>query len=145
MTPAVPRTPPRNIQVYNPSPNSLNVRWEPASGQVQQYRVAYTSLTGSRQTESVSNSLQAVKTQTVISGRICLKGRKRWFPLRSWRGTTATHVKTHNNTLWHVILLLNSYTFLLKLDKTFFSHCKRACCKGSRSALVGCGVTQGKS
>ncbi|XP_034555947.1 collagen alpha-1(XII) chain [Notolabrus celidotus] len=44
----LPRTPPKNIQVYNPSPNSLNVRWEPASGQVQQYRVAYSSLTGGR-------------------------------------------------------------------------------------------------
>lgn len=58
--PAVPRTPPRNVQVYNPTPNSLNVRWEPASGQVQQYRVAYTSQTGA--TGSVSNFLLAVKT-----------------------------------------------------------------------------------
>uniref|UniRef100_A0A4W6EVE4 Collagen alpha-1(XII) chain n=1 Tax=Lates calcarifer TaxID=8187 RepID=A0A4W6EVE4_LATCA len=49
----LPRTPPRNIQVYNPTPNSLNVRWEPASGQVQQYRVAYSPLTGTRQAESV--------------------------------------------------------------------------------------------
>lgn len=53
--PAVPRTPPRNIQVYNPTPNSLNVRWDPASGQVQQYRVAYSSLTGVRRPESVSS------------------------------------------------------------------------------------------
>ncbi|XP_039638765.1 collagen alpha-1(XII) chain isoform X1 [Perca fluviatilis] len=49
----LPRTPPRNIQVYNPSPNSLNVRWEPASGQVQQYRVAYSPLSGARPSESV--------------------------------------------------------------------------------------------
>ncbi|CAB1342756.1 unnamed protein product, partial [Coregonus sp. 'balchen'] len=35
----LPRTPPKNIQVYNPTTNSLNVRWEPASGQVQQYRI----------------------------------------------------------------------------------------------------------
>ncbi|XP_069033568.1 collagen alpha-1(XII) chain isoform X2 [Embiotoca jacksoni] len=48
----LPRTPPRNIQVYNPTPNSLNVRWEPASGQVQQYRVVYSPLTGARPTES---------------------------------------------------------------------------------------------
>ncbi|XP_068454822.1 collagen alpha-1(XII) chain [Clinocottus analis] len=48
----LPRTPPRNIQVYNPSANSLNVRWEPASGQVQQYRVAYSSLRGGP-TESI--------------------------------------------------------------------------------------------
>uniref|UniRef100_A0A8C1H4V2 Collagen, type XII, alpha 1b n=1 Tax=Cyprinus carpio carpio TaxID=630221 RepID=A0A8C1H4V2_CYPCA len=49
----IPRVPPRNIQVYNPSPNSLNVRWEPASGQVQQYRVVYTPLSGIRPLESV--------------------------------------------------------------------------------------------
>uniref|UniRef100_A0A671LJ60 Collagen alpha-1(XII) chain n=1 Tax=Sinocyclocheilus anshuiensis TaxID=1608454 RepID=A0A671LJ60_9TELE len=49
----LPRVPPRNIQVYNPTPNSLNVRWEPASGQVQQYRVAYAPLSGIRSLESV--------------------------------------------------------------------------------------------
>ncbi|XP_069371492.1 collagen alpha-1(XII) chain isoform X2 [Paralichthys olivaceus] len=49
----LPRTPPRNIQVYNPTPNSLNVRWEPATGQVQQYRVVYSSLSGTRSTGSV--------------------------------------------------------------------------------------------
>uniref|UniRef100_A0A3P9A4U9 Collagen alpha-1(XII) chain n=1 Tax=Esox lucius TaxID=8010 RepID=A0A3P9A4U9_ESOLU len=49
----LPRTPPKNIQVYNPSPNSLNVRWEPASGQVQQYRVTYSSLSGVRPSETV--------------------------------------------------------------------------------------------
>ncbi|XP_073348827.1 collagen alpha-1(XII) chain [Pagrus major] len=49
----LPRTPPRNIQVYNPTPNSLNVRWEPASGQVQQYRVAYAPLSGAKPAESV--------------------------------------------------------------------------------------------
>ncbi|KAF7652879.1 hypothetical protein LDENG_00091140, partial [Lucifuga dentata] len=49
----LPRTPPRNIQVYNPTPSSLNVRWEPASGQVQQYRVTYSSLTAVRSSGSV--------------------------------------------------------------------------------------------
>ncbi|XP_026146323.1 collagen alpha-1(XII) chain isoform X5 [Carassius auratus] len=49
----LPRVPPRNIQVYNPSPNSLNVRWEHASGQVQQYRVAYAPLSGIRPLQSV--------------------------------------------------------------------------------------------
>ncbi|XP_076011110.1 collagen alpha-1(XII) chain isoform X2 [Genypterus blacodes] len=49
----LPRKPPRNIQVYNPTPNSLNVRWEPASGQVQQYKVAYSSLSAVRSTGSV--------------------------------------------------------------------------------------------
>uniref|UniRef100_A0AAQ5YIG9 Collagen alpha-1(XII) chain n=1 Tax=Amphiprion ocellaris TaxID=80972 RepID=A0AAQ5YIG9_AMPOC len=42
-----------NIQVYNPTPNSLNTRWEPASGQVQQYRVAYAPLSGVRPTETI--------------------------------------------------------------------------------------------
>ncbi|KAL0967290.1 hypothetical protein UPYG_G00250360 [Umbra pygmaea] len=49
----LPRTPPKNIKVYNPTPNSLNVRWEPASGQVQQYRVAYAPLSGVRPSETV--------------------------------------------------------------------------------------------
>lgn len=57
MPTAVPRTPPRNIQVYNPTTSSLNVRWEPASGQVQQYRVAYAPLTAVRPKESVSPDL----------------------------------------------------------------------------------------
>uniref|UniRef100_A0A7N8YCC1 Collagen alpha-1(XII) chain n=1 Tax=Mastacembelus armatus TaxID=205130 RepID=A0A7N8YCC1_9TELE len=43
----------RNLQVYNPTPNSLNVRWEPASGQIQQYRVVYSPLTGNRPAETV--------------------------------------------------------------------------------------------
>lgn len=47
------RTPAKNIQVYNPTTNSLNVRWEPASGQVQQYRVAYAPLSGTRPSQSV--------------------------------------------------------------------------------------------
>uniref|UniRef100_A0AAY5ETZ1 Collagen alpha-1(XII) chain n=1 Tax=Electrophorus electricus TaxID=8005 RepID=A0AAY5ETZ1_ELEEL len=42
-----------NIHVYNPTPNSLNVRWEPASGQVQQYRVVYAPLSGVRPSEFV--------------------------------------------------------------------------------------------
>uniref|UniRef100_A0A667Y857 Collagen type XII alpha 1 chain n=1 Tax=Myripristis murdjan TaxID=586833 RepID=A0A667Y857_9TELE len=42
-----------NLQVYNPTPNSLNVRWDPASGQVQQYRVTFAPLSGVRPAESV--------------------------------------------------------------------------------------------
>lgn len=48
------RSPPRNIRVYNPSTNTLNVRWEPALGDVQQYRVVYAPLTGTRPSQSVS-------------------------------------------------------------------------------------------
>nr|XP_028578625.1 collagen alpha-1(XII) chain isoform X4 [Podarcis muralis] len=43
----------RGIQVYNPTPNSLNVQWEPAPGPVQQYRVVYAPLIGTRPSESV--------------------------------------------------------------------------------------------
>ncbi|XP_052327166.1 collagen alpha-1(XII) chain-like isoform X5 [Oncorhynchus keta] len=49
----LPRTPPKNIQIYNPTTTSLNVRWEPASGQVQQYRIVYAPLSGDRPAETV--------------------------------------------------------------------------------------------
>lgn len=51
---AVERSPVRNIQVFNPTTNTLNVRWEAATGPVQQYRVVYSPLTGARPSESVS-------------------------------------------------------------------------------------------
>ncbi|XP_062981009.1 collagen alpha-1(XII) chain isoform X2 [Elgaria multicarinata webbii] len=44
---------PRSIQVYNPTTNSLSVQWEPAPGPVQQYRVVYSSLLGTRPSESL--------------------------------------------------------------------------------------------
>ncbi|XP_044022471.1 collagen alpha-1(XII) chain isoform X2 [Siniperca chuatsi] len=47
------RSPVRNIQVFNPSTNTLNVRWEAATGPVQQYRVVYAPLTGARPSESI--------------------------------------------------------------------------------------------
>ncbi|KAF4084089.1 hypothetical protein AMELA_G00124740 [Ameiurus melas] len=47
------RSPARNIKVFNPTTNTLNVRWEPASGDVQEYRVVYTPLTGTRPSQSV--------------------------------------------------------------------------------------------
>uniref|UniRef100_A0A674BWM9 Collagen type XII alpha 1 chain n=1 Tax=Salmo trutta TaxID=8032 RepID=A0A674BWM9_SALTR len=43
----------KNLQIYNPTTNSLNVRWEPASGQVQQYRIVYAPLSGDRPAETV--------------------------------------------------------------------------------------------
>lgn len=45
----------RNVQVYNPTPNSLDVRWDPAPGPVLQYRVVYSPVDGTRPSESVSN------------------------------------------------------------------------------------------
>ncbi len=50
----VTRTPAKNIQVYNPTTNTMNVRWEPASGDVLQYRVAYSPLSGTSPPQSVS-------------------------------------------------------------------------------------------
>ncbi|XP_017269709.1 collagen alpha-1(XII) chain isoform X2 [Kryptolebias marmoratus] len=47
------RSPAKNIQVFNPTINTLNVRWEPATGPVQQYRVVYAPLTGTRPSESI--------------------------------------------------------------------------------------------
>ncbi|XP_060735731.1 collagen alpha-1(XII) chain isoform X2 [Tachysurus vachellii] len=47
------RSPARNIKVFNPTTNTLNVRWEPASGDVQQYKVVYAPLTGTRPSQSV--------------------------------------------------------------------------------------------
>nr|XP_033792023.1 collagen alpha-1(XII) chain isoform X1 [Geotrypetes seraphini] len=43
----------RNIQVYNPTTNTLNVRWEPAPGPVQQYRISYAPLRGTRPLETI--------------------------------------------------------------------------------------------
>uniref|UniRef100_A0A673B6R8 Collagen alpha-1(XII) chain n=1 Tax=Sphaeramia orbicularis TaxID=375764 RepID=A0A673B6R8_9TELE len=43
---SVERSPVRNIQVFNPTTNTLNVRWEAATGPVLQYRVVYTPVTG---------------------------------------------------------------------------------------------------
>ncbi|XP_061699936.1 collagen alpha-1(XII) chain isoform X2 [Syngnathoides biaculeatus] len=47
------RRPVRNIQVFNPTTNSLNVRWEHATGPVLQYRVIYTPVTGAKPAESI--------------------------------------------------------------------------------------------
>ncbi|XP_068607999.1 collagen alpha-1(XII) chain [Brachionichthys hirsutus] len=47
------RSPVRSIQVFNPTTNTLNVRWEPATGAVQEYRVVYAPLTGARPSESI--------------------------------------------------------------------------------------------
>uniref|UniRef100_A0A8C5SH65 Collagen alpha-1(XII) chain n=1 Tax=Laticauda laticaudata TaxID=8630 RepID=A0A8C5SH65_LATLA len=44
---------PRNIQVYNPTTNSLNVQWDAAPGPVQQYKVVYNPLAATKPSESV--------------------------------------------------------------------------------------------
>lgn len=55
--PIVERSPVRNIRVYNPTTNTLNVRWEPASGDVQEYRVVYSPQSGTRPSQSVSQNV----------------------------------------------------------------------------------------
>lgn len=52
--PAVERSAVKNIEVFNPTTNTLNVRWDPATGPVLQYRVVYSPVTGARPSESVS-------------------------------------------------------------------------------------------
>uniref|UniRef100_A0A8D0HQC1 Collagen type XII alpha 1 chain n=1 Tax=Sphenodon punctatus TaxID=8508 RepID=A0A8D0HQC1_SPHPU len=58
---------PRNIHIYNPTPNSLNVRWETAPGPVQQYRVVYAPLVGPRPSESV---VVPANTRNVVLERL---------------------------------------------------------------------------
>lgn len=50
----VPRSGPRNLQVYDPTTSSLTVSWEPAKGPVTQYRIAYAPTTGDPIEEYVS-------------------------------------------------------------------------------------------
>lgn len=62
----------RNIKVYNPTTNTLNVRWEPASGDVQQYRVVYSPLTGTRPSQSVSNSISDIWLSSKLNLSLCV-------------------------------------------------------------------------
>ncbi|XP_008572507.1 PREDICTED: collagen alpha-1(XII) chain, partial [Galeopterus variegatus] len=41
LTTQAPKSGPRNLQVYNATSNSLTVKWDPASGRVQKYRITY--------------------------------------------------------------------------------------------------------
>lgn len=50
----VPRSAPRNLQVYDPTTSSLTVSWEPAVGPVTQYRITYAPTTGDPIEEYVS-------------------------------------------------------------------------------------------
>lgn len=52
--PAVERSAVKNIEVFNPTTNTLNVRWDAATGPVLQYRVVYSPVNGARPSESVS-------------------------------------------------------------------------------------------
>lgn len=112
--PTVPRIPPRNIQVYNPTPNSLNVRWEPATGQVQQYRVTFNSLSGATSSGSVSNFLLAVKTH-------------QWQNLP--RGTEKEEEKEEvvvspSSSSFFLLPPLRSLSLLTEEKKDYSSECK---------------------
>lgn len=50
----MPRSGPRNLQVYDPTTSSLTVSWEPAKGPVTQYRITYAPTTGDPIEEYVS-------------------------------------------------------------------------------------------
>lgn len=50
----VPRSGPRNLQVYDPTTNSLSVSWQPAEGPITQYRITYAPTTGDPIEEYVS-------------------------------------------------------------------------------------------
>lgn len=50
----VERSPVRNIEVFSPTTNTLNVRWEAAKGPVEGYRVVYAPVNGAKPSKYVS-------------------------------------------------------------------------------------------
>ena len=50
---SAPKSGPRNLQVYNATSNSLTVKWDPASGRVQKYRITYQPSTGEGNEQTV--------------------------------------------------------------------------------------------
>ncbi len=53
-SPAVPRTGPRNMRVFDATTSTLTIGWDHAEGPVRQYRIAYAPMTGDPITEFVS-------------------------------------------------------------------------------------------
>ena len=51
---SAPKSGPRNLQVYNATSNSLTVKWDPASGRVQKYRITYQPSTGEGNEQTVN-------------------------------------------------------------------------------------------
>lgn len=66
----------KNLQVTDPTTSSLKVRWEPAEGNVRQYRIFYVPATGGaedmvrRPTESVKLRMQVI---TITHDCRCLR------------------------------------------------------------------------
>ncbi|CAJ0946844.1 unnamed protein product [Ranitomeya imitator] len=54
VTTPTPRNGPRNLQVFNATSSSLTVRWDPASGKVQRYRIFYQPAVGDGAEQTVS-------------------------------------------------------------------------------------------
>lgn len=50
---SAPKSGPRNLQVYNATSNSLTIKWDPASGRVQKYRITYQPSTGEGSEQTV--------------------------------------------------------------------------------------------
>ncbi|XP_068137600.1 collagen alpha-1(XII) chain isoform X2 [Hyperolius riggenbachi] len=112
-TTAAPRTGPRNLQVFNATSSSLTVKWDPASGRVQRYRIFYqpavgdgveqTTSVGGRQNTVVLQRLQPDTPYTITvasqyaegeGGRISGKGKTKPLStvknLRVYDPTTST-------------------------------------------------------
>ncbi|MEQ2217025.1 hypothetical protein XENOCAPTIV_029712, partial [Xenoophorus captivus] len=60
----LPRAPPTNLVVYNETTTTLNARWTPPSGRVQNYRITYVPTAGGRsQTvspDTITNSVPGI-------------------------------------------------------------------------------------
>lgn len=52
---SAPKSGPRNLQVYNATSHSLTVKWDPASGRVQRYKIIYQPINGDGPEQSVIN------------------------------------------------------------------------------------------
>lgn len=115
------RSPVRNIQVFNPTTNTLNVRWEAATGPVQQYRVVYAPLTGARPSESVSFHPMCGKNGSMA--HTCIQKKKHLYGC-----TSSYNPGGHVSQAWTVCppnnpserVSMQAYVQLLQLFFVFF-------------------------
>lgn len=64
---SAPKSGPRNLQVYNATSNSLTVKWDPASGRVQKYRITHQPSTGEGNEQTVICSVKWVCSARCVS------------------------------------------------------------------------------
>lgn len=65
---SAPKSGPRNLQVYNATSNSLTVKWDPASGRVQKYRITYQPSTGEGNEQTVICFVKTITwTNSILS------------------------------------------------------------------------------